>query len=81
LERQLGFEPTTPTRNRKPLRGPNALGAEWELRCGPGNRHRVFYDVDHGARRVSVLAIGVKKRDQLMIGNEEDRRLGRGGRR
>ena len=71
LERQLGFEPATPTRNRKPVRGPNALGAEWELRCGPGNSLRVFYEVDHGARRVSVLAIGVKQRERLLVGNEE----------
>ncbi|MGH7338851.1 MAG: type II toxin-antitoxin system RelE family toxin [Candidatus Rokuibacteriota bacterium] len=71
LERQLGFEPAVPTRNRKPLRGPNALGAEWELRCGPENGLRVFYEVDHDARRVSVLAIGVKERERLLIGNEE----------
>ena len=71
LEEQLSYEPTTQTRNRKPLRGPNALGAEWELRCGSGNRYRVFYEVDHAARRVAVLAVGVKKRGRLLIGNEE----------
>lgn len=59
------------TRNRKPLRGPNVLGAEWELRCGPGNRYRVFYEIDQAARRVSVLAIGLKLRERLRIGNEE----------
>ncbi len=71
VQRQLAFEPTSPTRNRKPLRGPNALEAEWELRCGPGNRYRVFYEVDPAARRVSVLAIGVKQRERLLIGKEE----------
>ena len=59
------------TRNRKPLRGPNVLGAEWELRCGTGNRYRVFYEIDQAARRVSVLAIGLKLRERLRIGNEE----------
>lgn len=71
VEQQLGFEPDTATRNRKLLRGPNVLGAEWELRCGPTNRYRVFYEVDQEARRVSILAIGLKVRDRLRIGNEE----------
>jgi hypothetical protein len=71
VEQQHGYEPVTVTRNRKPLRGPNVLGAEWELRCGPGNRYRVFYEIDQAARRVSVLAIGLKLRERLRIGNEE----------
>ena len=71
LEQQLHFEPMVPTRNRKPLRGPNALGAEWELRCGPEGRYRVFYEVRADERRVWVLALGVKDRNRLLIGNQE----------
>lgn len=71
IEMQLGFEPVTPTRNRKPLRIPNTLNATWELRCGTDNRYRVFYDVDVDARIVVVLAIGRKVRNHLSIGSEE----------
>ena len=71
IEERLGFEPTTPTRNRKALRIPNRLNATWELRCGADNRYRVFYDVDADAQIVVVLAIGRKVRNSLWIGDEE----------
>lgn len=71
IERQLLFEPDRETRNRKPLRQPALLAAEWELRFGPGNRFRVFYEIDRGERVVQILAIGVKERDRLLIGGEE----------
>jgi hypothetical protein len=45
VEAQLLFEPAVETRNRKPLQRPIAFGAEWELRLGPGNRFRVFYQL------------------------------------
>ena len=41
IEQQLMFEPDRETRNRKPLRQPAALAAEWEIRFGPDNRFRV----------------------------------------
>lgn len=50
---------------------PVASEAEWELRLGPGNRFRVFYDVDREQRQVRILAIGVKERNRLFIGGEE----------
>jgi hypothetical protein len=66
----LLHEPDTKTRNRKPLRSP-ILGATWEIRFGPDNRFRVFYDVEVESQRVILIGIGVKIRDQLYIGGEE----------
>ena len=68
---QLQFNPDVETRNRKPLERPAELGADWEIRFGPNNRFRVFYAVDREHRQVSILAVGVKKRDRLVIGGEE----------
>src|SRR5215207_255093 len=62
---QLTHTPTRETRNRKPLDQPAPFGATWELRCGPGNRFRVFYQVDSAAHEVQVLAVGVKDRNRL----------------
>jgi hypothetical protein len=59
------------TRNRKPLDQPAPFEASWELRCGPDNRFRVFYDVDAESQTVLVLAIGVNERNRLLIGGEE----------
>jgi hypothetical protein len=71
IKEQLTFTPTEEARNRKPLDQPAPFEASWELRCGPANRFRVFYDVDSAAQEVQVLAIGVKDRDRLLIGGEE----------
>jgi mRNA-degrading endonuclease RelE of RelBE toxin-antitoxin system len=71
VEEQLQFEPDTETRNRKPLRQPAAFEAQWELRFGPANRFRVFYEIDQESRQVNILAIGVKERERLFIGEEE----------
>ncbi|MBI3464964.1 MAG: addiction module toxin RelE [Planctomycetes bacterium] len=68
---QLQFQPEVETRNRKPLERPMLSGAEWEIRFGPDNRFRVFYEVDAEAREVRVLAIGVKEGNRLLIGGEE----------
>lgn len=71
IDDQLAFTPDHPTRNRKPLEEPVPLGASWELRCGPQNRFRIFYEVDTVGHRVRILAIGVKEADRLFIGGEE----------
>jgi hypothetical protein len=71
INEQLTFSPTEETRNRKPLDQPAPFEASWELRCGPDNRFRVFYDVDLASQEVQVLAVGVKDRDRLLIGGEE----------
>src|SRR5713101_7898029 len=71
IKEQLTYTPTEETRNRKPLDQPAPFEASWELRCGPDNRFRVFYEVDSEAHAVQVLAIGVKDRSRLLIGGEE----------
>ncbi len=71
IETQLQFEPDVETHNKKPLRRPSELGAEWEIRFGPDNRFRVFYTVNHKECRALILAIGTKKRNHLVIGKEE----------
>jgi mRNA-degrading endonuclease RelE of RelBE toxin-antitoxin system len=71
INEQLTHTPTAETRNRKPLDQPAPFGASWELRCGPDNRFRIFYEVDSAAHEVQVLAIGVKDRNRLLMGGEE----------
>ncbi len=71
IDEQLRYTPNTATRNRKPLEEPAPFGATWEIRCGPGNRFRVFYDVDIQEHAVIVLAIGKKDGNRLFIGKNE----------
>lgn len=71
IEEQLWYEPDMETKNRKPLRRGPIFEAEWEIRFGPENRFRVFYDVDRAALSVMILAIGVKDGDRLLIGGNE----------
>jgi len=58
LEKQLKYEPTKKTKNRKPLSGliPPWEHVEpvWELRVGA---YRIFYDVDERASLVMIRAI------------------------
>lgn len=68
---RLTVSPAAMARNRKPLRKPAPFDATWELRCGPQNRFRVFYDVDYDSMCVRVLAIGIKDRNRLFIEGEE----------
>jgi mRNA-degrading endonuclease RelE of RelBE toxin-antitoxin system len=71
IKEQLSHTSATETRNRKPLEEPASFGATWELPFGPNNSFRVFYDVDHEEKTVSVLAFGVKEGNRLFIGGEE----------
>lgn len=71
IEEQLTYEPDVETRNRKPVRPPAAFNAEWELRFGPNNRFRVYYQIDRQDRKVLIVAIGTKDRNRLSIGGEE----------
>lgn len=67
VDRQLMYEPTVETRNRKPMR-PNPV-APWELRIGA---LRAYYDVvDAPEPTVVVLAVGIKIHNRLYIGGEE----------
>jgi len=71
VDERLSFEPTTETRNRKPLKRPVVFMATWEIRFGPQNRFRVYYDVDLAQQIVSILAIGYKQGNRVMVGGEE----------
>jgi mRNA-degrading endonuclease RelE of RelBE toxin-antitoxin system len=71
IESQLQFEPEVETKNRKPLTRPVEFEAEWELRFGPDNHFRVFYQTDMEHGEVFVLAIGVKMGNRLWIGGKE----------
>jgi hypothetical protein len=69
LEKQLQYEPVVQTRNRKPLKKPLAFHAEWELRFGPSNQFRAFYQVQ--AEAVILLALGEKVGNRLFIEGQE----------
>ena len=71
IDEQLSYTADKATRNRKPLDEPAAFGATWELRCGPRNRFRVFYEVEASEYRVRILAIGLKEGRRLFVGGEE----------
>ena len=71
LDEQLGFTPDRETRNRKQLDQPAPFDATWELRFGPNNRFRVFYEIDLETKRVWILAIGLKDGNRLIVGREE----------
>ena len=71
IEAHLGDEPERETANCRLLGPTTEVEAEWELRCGPHNRLRVFYTVDRQRKRVRVIAMGVKVGGRLKIGREE----------
>jgi mRNA-degrading endonuclease RelE of RelBE toxin-antitoxin system len=71
IENQLRFEPNVETRNRKPLTRAVEFEADWEIRFGPNNRFRVFYEVNQTEREVYVIAIGIKRGNRVFIGGEE----------
>lgn len=66
INENLIHQPAVPTRNRKML-DPAMLGATWELRCGPGNRYRVLYEIFEDEGIVQVLLFGEKIGAQLLI--------------
>ncbi len=71
IEEQLFSEPDQESRNRKPLKLTVDFEATWEIRFGPHNRFRVFYEIDQANKRVFVLALGEKIGNRLFIGGEE----------
>jgi mRNA-degrading endonuclease RelE of RelBE toxin-antitoxin system len=71
VEAELRFQPDVETKNRKPLKRPVSFEAQWELRFGPGNSWRVFYQVDMERKEVHVSAIEVKRGNRLVVGGEE----------
>ncbi|MBC6456161.1 MAG: addiction module toxin RelE [Hormoscilla sp. SP5CHS1] len=71
ISEQLSYDPEVETRNRKPLQRLSQLGATWELRFGPLNRWRVFYETNPDEYEVYILGIGEKVGNQLFIGGGE----------
>ena len=71
IETQLRFEPDVETRNRKPLKRTRVSGGHWEIRFGPHNRFRVFYEVSREYSEVYILAVGEKEGNRLFIGGKE----------
>src|SRR5208283_4337635 len=68
IDEQLSYRPNRQTRNRKPLEElPGPFDSTWELRFGPANQLRVFYEIVEDERTVWVLAIGVKAGSRLFI--------------
>lgn len=68
---RIVYEPESETRNRKLVMQPFPFDATWEIRCGPQNCFRVFYEVDRAELVVSILAIGEKRGSRLYISGEE----------
>jgi mRNA-degrading endonuclease RelE of RelBE toxin-antitoxin system len=67
VDEQLARQPAIETTNRKPMR-PNPL-APWELRIGD---LRVYYEIAEELEAVvTILAVGVKDRNRVLIGGKE----------
>ncbi len=71
IERRLSYEPNVQIRHRKPLKRPVFFEETWEVRFGASNRFRVFYDIDQKRHTVTILAIGIKRGNRLLIGDAE----------
>lgn len=67
IERQLKYQPTVETRNRKRMDPDKGLYvAPWELRVGD---LREYYAVREGPEpKVVIAAIGLKERNRIKIG-------------
>ncbi len=66
IREQLTHQPHVETKNRKPLR--DSPLASWELRV---SKYRVFYEVDEVASTVSVVSVGHKEHNVLLIRGKE----------
>jgi len=66
-ERELAADPRAATRNMKTLR-PNPV-AHRELRLF--GKYRVLFNVDEGARRVTIVLVGEKRGETLVVRGEE----------
>jgi mRNA-degrading endonuclease RelE of RelBE toxin-antitoxin system len=66
LALHLRHQPMQGTRRIVPLR-PNPV-ATWELRLGD---YRVLYDVDEASRMVTVLVVGEKRGNRLVVQGRE----------
>lgn len=71
IETQLRHEPDVETRNRKPLKRHLVFEVDWELRCGPQNRFRIFCEVNQKQQAVYIWTIGIKRRTTSMLGERK----------
>ncbi|MBN1902581.1 type II toxin-antitoxin system RelE/ParE family toxin [Candidatus Sumerlaeota bacterium] len=63
---QLGEQPLIETKNRKKLRE-NPV-SPWELRV---RKYRIFYQVDEASQSVTIIAIGHREHNSLLIRGKE----------
>ena len=63
---QLSHQPLVATKNRKRLRT-NPV-ASWELRVG---KFRVFYEAEERSRQVTIVAVGHKEHEMLLVRGQE----------
>jgi mRNA-degrading endonuclease RelE of RelBE toxin-antitoxin system len=66
IRTQLSHQPLVETKNRKPLRS-NPV-APWELRVG---KFRVFYEPDQHSRTITIVAVGHKEHNLLLVRGKE----------
>lgn len=66
IREQLTHQPHVETKNRKLLRD-NPI-ASWELRVG---KYRVFYEMEDTTSTVSVVSVGHKEHNVLVIRGKE----------
>ena len=66
IREQLTHQPLVETKNRKSLRD-NPI-ASWELRIG---KFRVFYEVNEPVEMVSIVSVGHKVHNILLIRGKE----------
>jgi len=66
IRTQLTDQPLVETKNRKPLRD-NPI-ASWELRSG---KYRIFYEAEETARKVTIVSVGHKGHNTLLIRGKE----------
>ena len=69
IANQLSHQPDVETKNRKPLSKP-PVDNKWEIRFGPNNCFRVFYNVFKKEKEVWILAVGKKFREKIIIGGK-----------
>lgn len=68
IEANLLYEPTTETRNRKPLQANNT--AEWELRV---SAYRILYNVEsEKVKIVNIERIALKRRNKYIFQGKEE---------
>lgn len=65
IKDQLAHQPNQETRNKKELRD-NPI-SDWELRIDP---FRILYEVDEKSRVVTIVGVGIKEREKLIIDGE-----------